>query len=130
MWWTLKNYWMMIWIKFIKLFAFGIDFNSMDWIIDGEAKIRVAIRDHIFSFFSCSSPITQNPHHKPKIPLRPTSGIHSMHKYKLFSSHLYRWQPHVWRRCPSSLSKTKSPNVIADEFLENDFYIVVIEYLV
>ena len=30
----------------MKLFALGVDFNLMDWIIGSEAKIRVAIRDH------------------------------------------------------------------------------------
>ena len=55
----------MIWIKFMKLFAFSIDFNPMDLIISDEAKIQIAIRDHIFPFFSCSFPIPSNPHHKP-----------------------------------------------------------------
>jgi len=48
----------------MKLFALGIDFNPIDWIIGDEAKIQIAIRDHIFPFLSCPSPILQNPHHK------------------------------------------------------------------
>jgi len=51
--------------KKLKLFSLSIDFNPMNWIIGGEAKIWVAIRDHIFLFFSCSSPIQQNLYHKP-----------------------------------------------------------------
>jgi len=42
--------------KKMKLFALGIDFNPIDWIIGGEAKIPVAIRDYIFLLFF-SSPI-------------------------------------------------------------------------
>ena len=51
----------------MKLFTLGINFNLMDWIIGSEAKIRVTIRDHIFSFFSCSSSIPQNPLHPTSI---------------------------------------------------------------
>ena len=63
----------MIWIKFIKLFAFSIDFNPMNsnWIIDSKAKIRVAIRDHIFSLFSCSSQFHRISTTNPKSPSIP-----------------------------------------------------------
>ena len=70
----------------MKLFALGIDFNPMDWIIGGEAKIQVAIRHHISVFFSYSSPISQNPHSKPKSPSVPYQfGIRA--KFPAFPFH-------------------------------------------
>jgi len=48
--------------NFDKLFAFRIGSDPMDWIIDSEIKIQVAIHDHIQ--FHCFSLIP------PKIPLQ------------------------------------------------------------
>jgi len=49
----------------MKLFVLCIVLIFMDWILSGDAKIRIAIRDHIFLFLSCSSPILENPQYKP-----------------------------------------------------------------
>jgi len=61
----------------MKLFALSIDFNHMDWIIGGEAKIRIVIREHIFLFFSFLPEFHKNPTTNLKIHLRPTSEQNS-----------------------------------------------------
>jgi len=58
--------------KKMKLFAFNIDFDLVDWIIGGEAKIRIAICDHIQHPNPYSSPIPpKNSTTNPKSPSVP-----------------------------------------------------------